>query len=214
MNGRRVAAAFSVLLAHAFLLYWLALMPAPSDRSVEWPEPVTEPITMYLEPEPEEPAPPAPAAASQPQPPTQIPVAPIGVPATPAPPAATSAPGRIDWPLEGKEAAARVLAREAESERIARMFAGPGGTWASLTKRERSRLKHFRWKPGVEGVEHDADGNEIYHLSEGCVIVNGGYFGCAIGKAKTYSDLFKDMQLYFDEQRLPPTDEGNGTEVR
>ena len=94
------------------------------------------------------------------------------------------------------------------------MFAGPGGTWASLTKRERSRIKRFRWKPGVDGVERDSDGNEIYHISEGCVVVNSGYIGCAIGKAKVHGDLFNDMRLYFDEQRLPPTDEGNGTEVR
>jgi hypothetical protein len=94
------------------------------------------------------------------------------------------------------------------------MFAGPDGTWASLTKRERSRLKRFRWKPGVDGLEYDQDGNAIYHISEGCVIVNGGYIGCALGKEKIHGDLFKDMRLYFDERRLPPTDEGNGTEGR
>jgi hypothetical protein len=26
-----------------------------------------------------------------------------------------------------------------------------------------------------------------------------------------HGDLFKDMRLYFDEQRLPPLDNGNGT---
>jgi hypothetical protein len=213
MKGRRVAAAFSVLLAHALLLYWLAVLPAPQDRSVEWPEPATEPITLYLQLKPEPVTPPASAPASEARPQKPVPMAPTPSPATPAPPAAASAPGRVDWPLEGRKAAARVLAKEAESERIARMFAGPGGTWASLTKRERSRLKRFRWKPGIDGLEYDSSGNAIYHISEGCVIVNSGFIGCAIGKAKIHGDLFNDMRLYFDEQRLPPTNEGNGTEV-
>ena len=83
------------------------------------------------------------------------------------------------------------------------MFAGPGGTWASLTKRQRSKLNKFRWKQGVLGLEYDSQGNQIYHISEGCVIVN---------KPKVHDDMFDNMRLYFDEQRLPETNEGNGTE--
>jgi hypothetical protein len=126
--------------------------------------------------------------------------------------AAITPPARVDWPLEGKKSAARVLAAEAEAERVARMFAGPNGTWASLTKRQRSKISKFRWKPGVDGLEKDSNGNTIYHLSEGCVLVNFSFIGCAIGKPKIHDDLFDNMRLYFDEQRLPHTDEGNGTE--
>jgi len=133
-----------------------------------------------------------------------------------APPAGESAaitpPARVDWPIEAKKSAARVLAAEAEAERIAKMFAGPGGTWASLTKRQRSKINKFRFKPGVDGLEKDSDGNIIFHLSEGCVVVNSSFIGCAIGKPKIHDDMFENMRLYFDEQRLPRTDEGNGTE--
>jgi hypothetical protein len=115
--------------------------------------------------------------------------------------------------VEGKEAARRVLAAEAESERVARMFAGPGGTWASLTKRQRSQLNKFRWKRGVEGLKYDEKGNAIYELPNGCTIVNLAFFGCPIGvKPKVHGDMFDNMREYFDEQRLPQTDEGNGTE--
>ena len=74
-----------------------------------------------------------------------------GAPELPAESTAITPSDQVDWPLEGKKAAARVLAREAEAERVARMFAGPGGTWASLTKRQRSKLNKFRWKKGVDG---------------------------------------------------------------
>jgi hypothetical protein len=126
--------------------------------------------------------------------------------------APSAPPARVDWPLEGKKSAARVLAAEAEAERIARMFAGPGGTWASLTKRQRSKINKFRFKPGVDGLEKDSAGNTIYRLSEGCVVVNFSFIGCAIGKPKIHDDMFENMRLYFDEQRLPKTNEGNGTE--
>jgi hypothetical protein len=92
------------------------------------------------------------------------------------------------------------------------MFSGPNGTWASLTPREKSRLKKFQWKPGVDGLEYDDHGNAIYHISDGCVVVNLLFIGCTIGKAQVHGDLFKDMRLYFDEQRLPPVDNGNGRE--
>ncbi len=124
-----------------------------------------------------------------------------------------SMPGYTDWPKEGRDAAARVLAREAETERVAKLFAGPQGTWASLTKRQQSELNHFRWKPGVAGLERDEKGNTILHVSAGCTLVNFSMIACAIGKKPPpYGDLFKDMRLYFDEERRPATDEGNGRE--
>jgi hypothetical protein len=135
--------------------------------------------------------------------------APSGLPADGDSPPDTS---RVDWPEEGKKAAARVLAREAEAARIAKLFAGPGGTWASLTRRQRSKLNKFRFRPGVMGLEYDSQGNLIYHISDGCVIVNSMFFACAIGKPKVRDDMFDNMREYFDEQRLPPTPEGNGTE--
>ena len=49
-------------------------------------------------------------------------------------------------------------------------------------------------------------------LPNGCIIVNLAFIGCPFGKAKVHGDLFENMREYFDEQRLPRTDEGNGTE--
>lgn len=205
--------AVAVLLAHAVILYWLAILPAVRDRPIRALE--TQPITVNLPPlRAPEASTASTVAPSRPTAPTPVErTVDVPVPPAQASGAITQPPaGRVDWPLEAQKSAARVLAQEAESERIAKMFAGPDGTWASLTKRERSRLKRFRWKPGVVGLEYDQDGNQIYHISEGCVVVNGGYIGCALGKEKIHGDLFKDMRLYFDERRLPPTDEGNGTE--
>ncbi len=210
MKGRRSAALLGVLLTHAllFLMFRLHRTDEPAPAVVE--ELVTGPITLYLPPLPPESQEPSAAlvapAARVPQP-ASPPVA--TAPAESA--AITAPPRRVDWPLEGKKAAERVLAREAEAERIARMFAGPGGTWASLTKRQRSMLSKFRWKKGVV-MEYDDRGNQIYHLGDGCMIVNSGFIACAIGKKKVHGDLFENMREYFDEQRLPQTDEGNGTE--
>ncbi len=214
MNRRRVLSAVAVLLAHAMVLYGLALLPALRDRPIQTLD--TKPITILLAPRPAPEAATSQSTPTRPRVPAPVePVSELPAPAAESSGAITLPPaGRVDWPLEGRKSAARILAQEAESERIAKMFAGPDGTWASLTKRERSRLKRFRWKPGVDGLEYDQDGNAIYHISEGCVIVNGGYIGCALGKEKIHGDLFKDMRLYFDERRLPPTDEGNGTEGR
>jgi hypothetical protein len=139
-------------------------------------------------------------------------VAPASPPAERAATSAIVDTSKVDWPLEGKLAAEREVAREMEAERIAKMFAGPQSTWASLTKRQRSRLNKFRWRPGVLGMEYDDKGNQIYHLSDGCVIVNGGVIACALGKVKVHGDMFENMREYFDEQRLPETPEGNGTE--
>ncbi|HEY6123628.1 MAG TPA: hypothetical protein VIV63_03175 [Steroidobacteraceae bacterium] len=216
MKGRRSAALLCVLLVHAFVVYSLLNMRRPAARLHADDVFLTEPITLLLEPEFELEV--EPLSAEIPAPSL---VRPQAAPPTPArgetaPPAGVSAgvlpPTRIDWPIEGKKSAARVLAAEAEAERIARMFAGPDGTWASLTKRQRSKISKFRFKPGVDGLERDAAGNTIYHLSDGCVLVNFLFFGCAIGKPKVHDDMLENMRLYFDEQRLPRTDEGNGTE--
>lgn len=216
MMGRRTVALLCVLLAHALLVYFMLnefsrLHLARQSTVAEFEsEPITF-IDLLPPPAEERVQPPAPSTAPRAQ--TAV------VPAPPAAPAATP-PGestaitdtsRVDWPLEGRKAAERVLAREAEAERIARMFAGPGGTWASLTKRQRSRINKFRWKPGVQ-MEYDSQGNQIYHLGEGCMIVNSGFIACKIGKVKPHGDLFENMREYFDELRLPETNEGNGTE--
>ena len=211
MMGRRTAALLCVLLVHALVIF--ALLHDQGIRRTPAVESFTsEPITLYLEPL-TEPAPDeAPSLAAR-EPRAVAPEAPVAA----APPAGESAaittPERVDWPIEAKKSAARVLAAEAEAERVARMFAGPGGTWASLTKRQRSRLSKFRWKPGVDGFEYDEKGNAIYHLPNGCSIVNLAFFTCPIGsKPKIHGDMFQNMREYFDEQRLPLTDEGNGTE--
>jgi hypothetical protein len=209
MMGRRSAALLCVLLAHALILFFLLqLGPAP-ERAVG--ELDIAPITLFLEPPPEIPAPAAPAKPAV----ARQAATPAPSPAPTAPPpagesAAITPPGHVDWPIEGRKSAAKILAAEAEAARIAKMFSGPDGTWASLTPREKSRLRKFQWKPGVDGLEYDERGNAIYHISDGCVVVNLLFIGCTLGKAKVHGDLFKDMRLYFDEQRLPPLDNGNG----
>ncbi len=215
MMGRRSAALLCVLLVHALVVYSLLHMSRPAARREAADAFLSEPITLILDP----------AFEPEVEPRADEPVPAVTTPARPrpetaagetAPPAGESAaispPARVDWPIEGKKSAARVLAAEAEAERVARMFAGPNGTWASLTKRQRSKVSKFRWKPGVDGLEKDAAGNTIYHLSDGCVMVNFLFIGCAIGKPKVHDDLFENMRQYFDEQRLPQTNEGNGTE--
>lgn len=221
MKGRHAAALLCVLGMHVLLL--LALLGLDVDvRDVDADIFTSEPITLDLAPL--DPGPPplasnAIASNAITLTPPELPPEPPSPQATPPAAAAPAAaavpvapPARVDWPIEGRKSAARVLAAEREAERIAKMFSGPDGTWASLTKRERSRVKKFRWKPNIDGLEYDDKGNAIYHISDGCVLVNMAYIGCKIGKAKVHGDLFNDMKLYFDEQRLPLTDEGNGTE--
>lgn len=206
-----------VLIGHALLVLALMNLTTPEARRRSADEPFTTQLYFIEEDEHSEtePLPEPSEALPAPQRPSTPAAAPS--PAAEQPPpgesAAITPPGFVDWPLEGKHSAARVLASEAEAERIAKMFAGPGGTWASLTKRQKSELAEFRWKRNVDGLERDEKGNTIYYISDRCVLVNFVFFGCAIGaKPPAYGDLFKDMKLHFDEQRRPATNEGNGTE--
>lgn len=200
-----------VLLAHVLVIWFLANSFDGARRGLESPISWSEPITLFLPPEEPEPPPPPPGIFSAPGRPTERVVA-APEASVPAQTSATKSTENVDWPLEGKKAATRVLAREAEAERIARMFAGPGGTWASLTKRQRSKLNKFRFKAGIDGLEYDSQGNQIYHISDGCMVVNSGYIACKIGKVKVRGDMFENMREYFDELRLPETNDGNGTE--
>jgi hypothetical protein len=208
MRGRRIAALLCVLLAHALFILALSLhRPELRAREAEF---ASEPITLYLPPLPPEELAPRTAHVPAPAAPRRAPAAAAATPAAPVESAPITLPGHVDWPLEGKKSAEREVAREMEAERIAKMFAGPDGTWASLTPRQRSRLNKFRWKKGVV-VEYDADGNLIYHINDGCMIVNG-LIACKLGKAKVNDHMFDNMREYFDELRLPETNEGNGTE--
>jgi hypothetical protein len=212
MTGRRTATMLCVLLAHVFVVYYSLVdlwSPLPDVGSTG---PLVEMEIIFLD-ETADSSWPYRAEQLWSDPP--LPNAPMeeAVAEAATPPAGESqAPEFVDWPIERRISAKRALAAEREAERVAKLFSGPDGTWASLTKRERSRLKKFRWKAGVDGFEYDDKGNAIFHISEGCVVVNLAFIGCALGKAKVHGDLFKDMRLYFDEQRLPQTDDGNGTE--
>jgi hypothetical protein len=213
MIGRRLVALLCVLLAHALMVYSLLSQLQAARTGPTAAEFEAAPISVY-------PVPPSELAADAPPfefefitPAPVLPqpdLAPLDSP--PGESNAITSTENVDWPLEGKKAAARVLAREAEAERIARMFAGPGGTWASLTKRQRSKLNRFRFKDGVDGLEYDEEGNQILRISDGCMIVNSGFIACKIGKVRVRGDMFENMREYFDELRLPETGEGNGTE--
>jgi hypothetical protein len=208
MKGRRLAALLCVLLVHALAVYQLFRVPRWEPVALTWDVFYSEPIVLDEPPS-------APGQSSISLPESALRPAPAEVGAPSGPPSAMDSPpdtSHVDWPEEGRKAAARVLAREAEAARIAKLFAGPGGTWASLTKRQKSKLNKFRFRPGVMGLEYDSQGNLIYHISDGCVIVNSMFFACAIGKPKVHDDMFDNMREYFDEQRLPSTSEGNGTE--
>jgi hypothetical protein len=204
-----------VLLGHALLVLALRDLTSPEILVPRQQAPFTSQLVFF-----EDDQQPLLDADEQPPPLRAVPVAPaVPAAATADPPPGESSAitvperGYIDWPLERRDAAARVLAEEAEAERIAKMFAGPQGTWASLTRRQQSELKAFRWKPGIDGLERDERGNTIYRMKSGCTLVNFVFIGCPIGKKpEPYGDLFKDMRLYFDEQRLPRTNEGNGRE--
>jgi len=210
MKGRRLVALLCVLLMHALAIIPLLEPRIDLSRVQAGLDQVSEPITFDVrEFEAEAPATVSPDFSTVPyllRDPDR------GQPAFEAGTDAVPNTDHVDWPLEGKKAAARVLAREAEAARIAKLFAGPGGTWASLTRRQKSKLNKFRFRPGVAGLEYDSQGNQIYHISDGCVIVNSMFFACALGKPKIHDDMFDNMREYFDEQRMPSTPEGNGTE--
>src|SRR5262245_27983016 len=128
MKGRRTAAMLCVLLGHALVVFMLMNLTQPPQRATaEGPaeelffiseHPVDEEWNDTFEP------------SKEPVVKLQAPQAPDTGEAAPAEgeSAAITQPGYVDWPKEGKEAAARVLAREAEAERVAKMFAGPQGT--------------------------------------------------------------------------------------
>jgi hypothetical protein len=216
MKGRHTAAMLCVLLGHALLMLALLKVTRPDEEPREAAAAFISTLFFFddeEEPETEVESETVPEldAPSAPSLPASADAAPdVGQAAAITP---DSPRGYIDWPVKGKESVARVLAAEAEAERVAKMFSGPQGTWASLTKRQRDELNHFRWAPGVDGLERDENGNTIYRLKNGCVLVSFVFIGCPIGKKPpAYGDLFKDMRLYFDQQRLPRTNEGNGTE--
>lgn len=210
MIGRRLAALLCVLLAHALFIFALSMRrPELPERAAGF---TSEPITLYLPPLPPEEAPEQPAPAPRQTAPPPARTAPATAAGGTSAPATSTAitPGRVDWPREGEKAAEREVQRQIDAERIAKTFAGPDGTWASLTRRQRSALSKFRWKKGVS-VEYDADGNLIYRINDGCMIVNG-LIACKLGKAKINDHMFDNMREYFDELRLPENGEGNGTE--
>ncbi|MBC8027619.1 MAG: hypothetical protein H7Y89_16620 [Steroidobacteraceae bacterium] len=213
MTGRRTATMLCVLLAHISVVYYslVDLWTPFSDPLTEDPSEIMELMILEEDETFEEEPPRIPFQLWESPALPEAPLEELSEDAAP-PTAESTGPDFVDWPIEQRISAKRALEAEREAERVAKMFSGPDGTWASLTKRERSRLKKFRWKPGVDGFEYDDKGNAIFHISEGCVVVNLAFIGCALGKAKVHGDLFKDMRLYFDEQRLPQTDDGNGTE--
>lgn len=215
MKGRRIAAMLCVLIGHAFVVFALMDATRPDFRRDPRPSEVFATLLFFIEEAETRDAQTVPSSTS------------LSAPAAPQLPeiaddsaavaAAVAADavierGFIDWPIEARDSAARVLAQEREAERVARMFAGPDGTWASLTKRQRSELSKFEWAPGVDGLERDENGVHIYRMKNGCVLVAFVFIGCPLGKAKANGDLFENMREYFDEQRLPRTNEGNGTE--
>ena len=207
-----------VLLGHALLVLALLNLTQPGEyrRSAAEAPFVTQLFFFEDDEHPELTSPPR-MAEPRTLPPRPVdgetPDAPVDAPPSPGESSAITPRGFVDWPKEQKEAAARVLAAEAEAERIARMFAGPQGTWASLTKRQRSQFNKFRWKPGIDGMERDERGNTIFRMPNGCALVNFSFIGCPIGaKPPPRGDMFDNMREYFDEQRLPQTNEGNGRE--
>src|SRR5262245_29210808 len=127
MMGRRSAALLCVLLAHALIIFSMAQMRPPESRQVT--EDAIHPIAITLEPRP----------VDGPEPAAERPFSLQAVPwphmAEPVPPSDAYPSGAeedprkwpqgVDWPLEGKLAAKRVLDAQEEAERVARMFAGP-----------------------------------------------------------------------------------------
>jgi hypothetical protein len=205
-----------VLLGHALIVFALLNLRHGEQRQLPEPQEVFTSLLLFIDPEEELQDPETPAPMPSLMAPAALPDNPPPAPATASPATnpseGTAERGFVDWPKERRLSAARVLEQEREAERIARMFAGPEGTWASLTKRQRSQLNKFKWAPGVEGLKYDDKGNAIYTLPSGCTIVNFMFFGCPLGKPKVHDDMFENMRQYFDEQRMPELKDGNGTE--
>jgi hypothetical protein len=213
MMGRRTATMLCVLLAHAYVIYYSMVDLWTPFAAVPPADPSEVMEVEIVESDRDDDEPPPPSFEPWKDPP--LPQAPVeeSVAEAAGPPAGESqAPEFVDWPIEQRISAKRAIEAEIESERLAKKFAGPDGTWASLTKRQRSKLSKFRWRPGVDGFTYDDKGQAIYTLPNGCTIVNLAFIGCPLGKAKVHGDMFENMREYFDEQRLPRTDEGNGTE--
>jgi hypothetical protein len=209
MKGRRIAAGLCAALAHVLVIFVMlhSRSRLPGEHPVFESEMVYIPLPKGPEVSPLGP----PELASAVHVPAPSPI-PDDASEVTAPAAISTTPKeRVDWPIEAEKSAKRVLDAEAEAERVAKLFSGPNGTWASLTKRQRSQVKEFKWKQGVK-PEYDDRGNLIYHLGEGCALINFSMIACALGKPHVNGDLFKEMKQYFDEQRLPETNDGNGTE--
>jgi hypothetical protein len=88
----------------------------------------------------------------------------------------------------------------------------PDGTWASLTKRQRSKLNKFRWRPGLDGPERDEHGNAIIRLPNGCVVVNLSAIGCPLGTAEDLRRHVRQHAVVLRRTALAQDQEGNGTE--
>src|SRR5687768_16816456 len=170
MMGRRTAAMLCVLFLHALFLVALEVDRAVSRSARREAAAPAMTLMEIAQPSPDDDLPilstPDLVSADAPRMP------PADEPAAAAPSAAITPRPPVDWPIEARLSAARVLEQEREAERLARLFAGPQGTWASLTKRQRSQLNKFKWAPGVEGLKYDDKGNAIYTLPSGCTIVN------------------------------------------
>src|SRR6185295_9409719 len=104
-----------VLLAHALAIFFLLRLGPNAER--RGGELETAPITLFFEALPAA-APAAPSRTASVAPAVSRRPAAAPAPAaevTPAESGAITIPGRVDWPIEGRKSAARVLAAEAEA---------------------------------------------------------------------------------------------------
>ncbi len=141
MKGRRTAAMLCVLFVHALFAWGFLVSSTPDPFEPLLVLETFAPMELIdivpaEEEEDDSSAIPSPATPVRPPPPST----PSTASAPAEPPAAITTQPWVDWPRETRESAARVLEQEREAERLAKMFAGPDGTWASLTKRQRSKL--------------------------------------------------------------------------
>jgi len=217
--SRRPAAWVCVLLAHVLAICWLL----QADRKPSFgrsADAAHEPIMLYpLPPEEEREEPPATAKRRKSA--ARAAVARGGGAASPAEAGQTGGEGaetpRVDWSLEGKKSANRLLERKAAAERNAGTFSAPQGTWPSLTKRPPPAAGDFRWKPGIDAPIYDEQGRRVFPVDDGCELRTrmtspSLSFACALDPPPPRGDLFDHMKEHFDEQRLPDNGQGNGTE--